>query len=367
MRDVRYDLVWILPDGGTLSLVPALTDLTWEEQPGELAMRCSFRVRDKLSTRGMLHELLSLGGFCSLQADVGSGFQEINQFVAFEREYDDNGLVLPGITAYDRLVYLMKSEYEKIYLLATSAKNIILDLFGIFSLKVGSVDGPDVLMPARFEVHGSLAATVNDVLRRAFMDSDDSEFFPRMRSSVVDVVQPGQNETKYHFSSALNVSGFKENESISNLVTEVQIASARGQMLTGSDPADRAPAPLAASIIGPHPEFGRLIAVVKGQENDTRDTLETNAQLILAEKGEPTRVRTIPCPDMPFVRKGDMHVFRVGTLDGSYVVTGVVHNATTKTMSVTIDSSGTLARRVRSVKTQQRTQLSDEPGVKAGL
>ena len=58
------------------------------------------------------------------------------------------------------------------------------------------------------------------------------------------------------------------------------------------------------------------------------------AKSILQENGSPRRTITAEAPDVPEIRKGWKIRMEAGSLLGYYIVKGVTHNATERTMTM---------------------------------
>lgn len=359
---LRYDLKAVT-DGGTASIATALANFTYEEQPGELAMRVTANLYNDDTPLGFVHDVLRLGGIVVPLYDVGAGWVPIiDRAHIFTRGLNTtSGYPLVKMVAYDPLIHLQKSEFEKLYLEGASGRNMLLDLFQIWGLPVGRVDGPNVPMP-KMALRGNLGSTVGDILKTAWLRGDE-EYIVRWRDGAVEVIQAGSNETIYWLSGARNTPGADSEEDIHDLVTEVHIVGEQSVALAddagpGANMKPRLERLLQSEL---YPAYGRLRAVVKSQAADTEDSILQQASTILSERGEPRRTQSVPAPDVPMIRKGDIVRITAGVLDGYYPVSGVVRDTDSRIMTLTIDNSGTLKRRVRQVKASRKGLIKDDP------
>src|SRR5690606_6598272 len=112
---VRYQLSAITPSGSRLYLDDAVRELDWEEQPDELAVRLTATVQNVERDGRWLHQLLPLNGKVFLHADIGAGMQEVFRGTIFRSQYRTDPLGYFTITAYDSLIYLARSQDDRLY------------------------------------------------------------------------------------------------------------------------------------------------------------------------------------------------------------------------------------------------------------
>lgn len=364
---LRYDLRALTPDGAAISLLRSNEGYTVEEQPGEIAMRISGSLNDGpvegAPDAATVHELLRMPGAIIPQWDAGNGWAPfIDRAHVYTRGHKGEGRGMVRFVAYDPLFAVQKSEFEKLYLEGASGRDILLDVFQTWGLPLGQIDGPNVAMP-KMPLRGTLGQSIHDVLKTAFFRGDE-EYMVRWRDGAVDVVQTGQNEVIYWLAGHLNTPGAESEEDIHDLITEVHIVGETTNAIA-DDAGPGAPMrPRIEQIVRSdfYPAFGKLRAVVKSGEADTEDTVAEAAEMILAERGFPRRTQTVPSVDIPPLRKGDIVRITAGVLDGYYPVAGYVRDTASRQITLTIDNAGTLARRLRRVKSDRKAMLRDDPG-----
>jgi hypothetical protein len=362
-----YDILALLEGGTELWLRPYLTSCVWEEQADELAMRLRFQTQASEPTAvGYLHEILPLGTRLWLYANYGAGFQEVNRFVLTDWGYEDQGLPVFVATCYDDLWYLEDSEWERLYPGDRRAVDILWDIFHEWQIPMGSLTGP-VANLSKFPLRGALSAAIGQVLAQAVLAGDE-EYFVTMRGGLVHVLQFGTNDTHYLVDSGINSLGMSDHQSIKDLVTEVRVVGNASNGVSedpaalaelGIDVTQSARYPIEQTVYG-HQHFGRLVRIINASSGDTPAMLREEADAIMQQSGEPSRVRTIEAPDFP-IRKGDLFYARHGTLNGRYAAVGVVHNADDGTVSLTVDSGGTLQRLKKKVTPAKKTMIADVP------
>lgn len=349
---VTYHLYALLPSGEFLPLRRALTGLSWEEQPAQLAVRLQAQVFNAPTSGGWLHQALALGGKVLLFAEWGQGEREVFRGTVVEWDFADAGAETLSLVCYDDLLYLAQSEDEYLFEAGQSGASVLTRIFqdwlppGV----LGAVEGPQAAMP-KLALGGSLADSIYTVLAEAFY-AGDGEYLVRAEEGTVSVVRPGQNQPIYHLRATHNLAAFVDHQSIADLVTEVRVVGEQSDEtpVPADDTAPIRPA-LDRIIEVPDPAvraFGRFRALVTGQENDSWGDLEEKAAAILAERGAPRRIRQFSAPDLPFLRRGDVVRVTAGTMVGELcVVTGISHDGDARRMQLVVDSSGTVVHRQR--------------------
>lgn len=324
---ITYDLVFITPQGQPFHLNQVLRSLFWEENDGELAVRLEAELQNQqLAGDKWLHQLIPLGGQIFLYADWGSSQQEIFRGTVFVWDYQTDPLGHFTITAYDQLIYLMKSKDDRFYKAGQTAKAIIQDIAGAWGIPLGDVQGPDIALAKQVFRGDTLADMISSVLNEA-KKKGGGKWIVRSKQGKIDVIRPGQNSPVYRFTHDENVDSIQDRQDIEDLVTRVKIIGAEDS---------EGKAPVVAQLDG-RTEFGTLQELVYQRQFDTPASAKAAAEDILKERGQPRRMRRVIAPDLPFLRKGDKVKISAGTLIGYYIVSGVVHDATNRIMSMEVE------------------------------
>lgn len=324
---ISYSLVLLRPDGQKLDLQPVTRSLSWEENDGELAVRLEAEFHNQQLPDGKwLHQLIPLGGQIFLYADWGAGLQEIFRGTVFDWDYRTDPLGHFTITAYDQLIYLMKSKDDRFYRAGQMAKAIIEDIAKAWGIPLGDVQGPNVALGKQVFRGETLADMINSVLKEA-KAKGSIKWIVRSRQGKIDVVRPGINSPVYVFSAHMNVDSISDRQDIEDLVTRVKIIGAEDK---------EGKAPVVATLDG-RTEFGILQEVVYQRQFDTPAAAKAAAQDILKERGQPKRRRKVVAPDLPFIRKGDKVKVVAGTMNGYYIVSSIIHDAARQLMTMEVE------------------------------
>lgn len=327
---IRYELVAISPAGERLYLSQVLRRLTWEENSEELAVRLEAELTNMLLPNGKwLHGQVPLGGRVFLYADWGAGMREVFRGTVFAWEYTSDPLGYFTITAYDPLIYLMKSKDDRYYRAGTTARAIIQDIAAAWGIPLGTVQGPNVPLAKQVFRGDTLADMIASVLEQA-KKRGAGKWLVRSKEGKIDIVRPGQNSPVYCFSMYSGVASLSDRHDIEDLVTRVRVIGAEDK---------EGRAPVVAQLDG-RTEFGVLQEVVYQSQYDSIAAAKSAAQDILAERGRPRKQRRVSAPDLPFLRKGDKVKIVADTLDGYYIVASVSHDATNRTMILEVEDVG---------------------------
>lgn len=325
---ICYSLILLRPNGERLDLLPFMRSLSWEEYENELAVRLEAELQNTQVAGGRwLHQLIPLGGQVFLYADWGSGLEEIFRGTVFAWDYRTDPLGHFTITAYDQLIYLAKSEDDRYYKAGTTAKTIIQDIAKAWNIPLGNIEGPDAALAKQVFRGDTLADMIFSVLDQA-KKRGAGKWIVRSKQGKIDIIRPGQNSPVYCFTADSNVESIEDRQDIEDLVTRVKIIGAEDS---------EGKAPVVAQLDG-RTEFGTLQEVVYQRRFDTPTAAKSAAEDILKERGQPRCRRKVLAPDLPFLRKGDKVKVVAGTLNGYYLVSSVVHNATNRLMSMEVEN-----------------------------
>lgn len=327
VANISYFLILLRPDGQRMDLRPFLRSLFWEENGGELAVRLTAELQNIQMPDGKwLHQLVPLGSQIFLYSDWGRGRQEIFRGTVFAWDYRTDPLGHFTITAYDQLIYLMKSKDDRFYKAGQTAKVIIQDIAKAWGIPLGDVQGPNIALGKQVFRGATLADMINSALKEA-KAKDSIKWIVRSRRGKIDVVRPGTNSPVYVFSADTNVDSISDRQDIEDLVTRVKIIGAE-------DEEDKAP--VVATLDG-RTEFGTLQEVVYQRQFDNLAAAKAAAQDILKGRGQPKRSRKVVASDLPFLRRGDKVKVEAGTLIGYYIVSSVTHDATNRIMVMEVE------------------------------
>lgn len=324
---IRYRLLAISPQGEGIDLTDAVTSLTRSEEPNALAEQLSVEVPNHDATPlGWLHTLIPLGARLVLWADEGGGLTEVNSYTVFSWSHRDRGDRVLSLTAYDPLIYLLRSKGDAFFRAGTTARAIIEDLAAEWQVPIVSLaDGLDV--PLGKQVYR--AKTVADMMRTALAAAHSAtgiRFHLQHGPGGIRVRREGGNAPTYWLQGADVVGEVEDRRDMEDLVTRV--------LILGSAP-DGGRAPVVAQLDG-LTEFGVLQEIVTAAQNDSGGKARTAAETLLRERGIPRQKRRVTSLDVPSLRRGDLVRITAGTLDGYYLINGVTRDLQDRSMTIEV-------------------------------
>lgn len=317
---------YVVTSAGKVIPVPDPRSLSWGESDQELAMSVTVDA-DNLQVDGKyLHEYVALGSHLKIYSNWGAGSQELFDGIAFVNAPTTNAAPHVQITAYDPLFYLDKSQDDLYYAAGKTGGYIIRDILQKWNVPIGTIDGPNKPLGVQ-AFHGStLASNIGTVLQQSVWHGDDT-YLLRWASGKASCVKVGGNSPIYVLTDAQGIQEVDDQWSMENMVTRIKI--------TGKTDANGAVE--TSTTVDGQTQFGILQQIISQQSYSTLGDAKTAAQQMLDQNGQPTLTRQVIAVDLPFLRRGDAVEVHAGTLNGTYVVSGIQHDATTRTMTVSFN------------------------------
>lgn len=322
---LRYRLVLLDENGNQYDLKDLITDLGWEENEQELAVRISFKLAD---TRELMEEELCKNGRqIFLMAGFGEEDEEICRGTLKGRT---NTYSLAGFQkdcmAYDSLHQLDKSQEDFYIASGRSTSQIFAEMAAAWRIPL-EYHGPDVThgnMPMKSKTPAKIFLELLDDAKK----KGAGEYAIRSLKGQIQVIPTRSNPDIYVFGRNNSIQ-LSRQENIADMVTRVKVL---GQAKKKQS------APIEAVVDG-RTEFGVMQKIYRRDSDETIEAAKQAATEILQEEGTPKEEIRLSLPDVPYVRKGDMiYCDQLETANGYYQVLSVSHDCDAKTMSVKIKS-----------------------------
>ena len=325
IQKIRYVCLFITAEGDSLDITDALVSLSWQESIEELAMKAQATILNCTMEDGrLLHSMVRPGGKICILSDWGEGVREVFRGTIWNWDYTSAKEKLLKITAYDDLIYLQKSKDNRYFPAGQQTKNIIESIAAAWQI------------PLQYQwksiPHGKLLyknKTVGEMIFSTLNEAKSvlGESYTLLNKGGIIYVLPwGNNQTVYTLSSQEFVLSTQNQISLDNLTTKVIItgrASGAGR------------APILASLEG-KTQYGVLQEIIPYSRGSAMSELKKKGESLLKEKGKPQETISVTAPDIPLLRKGEQLDMAAGNLLGSFYVTGILHQATTRKMTVTL-------------------------------
>ncbi len=330
LSETEYRLAVIAEGGKQYDISDFVTELGWEENENEIAMRISFAIRNGRTPKGRLSALIKPGCLIGVFAAAGKREREVvrGYITSWDLQIRNSGNSLKCI-CYDELYNLQKSQDNRYYPSGTGTKAIVTGIFDEWGIPTKGYSGPDVS-------HGKLkysASYLSDILLDVLEDAKKKgagKYVVRAAGGYVDVVQRGGNEEVFVFKQDITESA-STNVSTADLITRVKVCGPQGS--DGESGFEDALDGLT--------EYGiRQRIYMRGADESLEDA-RAAAQNILDEEGAIKRGITLQAPDVPFIRKGDLVYVTAGVKDAYYYVKGIRHDCESRSMIMELEKAGT--------------------------
>ncbi len=323
---LKYREYAILSDGRRLNITGAVTAASWSVGEGEISNRLAMTDANVAFEGKPLSSTVVPNTLVIITADAGAGEKEAARGYVTEwgptRSSGGKSLTLG---AYDEMFNLQQSQDDRYLPAGTGTKSAITAVFNDWGIPVGEYKGPDAVHAKTF----FKAQYLSDIILTLLDDAEKhgSDHYVIGADAGKAFVRPlGSNEDIYHFAADSNTTTASDKISTSSLVTRVKVM--------GLEDKEGKTAPEA--IVDGLTEYGIRQRIYNRSADDTLDTAKAAAQAIIDDQGKPERSSTVVAPDVPFLHKGDKVHLATETLNGFFIVKGVNHDVTNRSMTMSV-------------------------------
>lgn len=322
LSELEYRVAAINENGKRVYLEDLVDSLTWEEADGELAQRCTFSLPNIKLENGRVAKLLGNGAVVKVWAGYDKPLNNVFTGKVFRNKssYSPNPRI--EVTAYDELYYLMQSEDDRYYRAGKTGEAIIRDLCRAWGIPLGKVEGPSEKLSKKMFQGMLIGEMITKVLAET-RKKGGGRWIVQADEGKVNVIKRGKN-TPFVFEGE-EIGDLGIERSIESLVTRVKIVGR-----------DKGGSKVLATLDGDL-DFGTLQRVVSRGDFDSPGAAKKAATQMIKDEGAEAKMRTFLAPDIPGLRRGQKVIVRARTLDGPYIVSGIVHDGKNKTMSVQVE------------------------------
>lgn len=326
-----------------------LEQLSWEENEGEIAARVSFTARNDKTSAGYLSSLLKPGCVCIVAAKHGTGkYREVARgAVTVWNPARQNSSREVKAVCYDGLYHLQKSQDNFYFRSGTGTKARIRRVLKRWKVPLGTYQGPDKKHGKKKYQNRYLSDILLDILEEA-VKKGGKKCVLRMEKNKVAVVPRGSNEDVYVFQAG-NARSVSASQSTEGLVTRVKILGK-----PENEEEDRAEATVDGLT-----KYGIRQRIYTMSPDESLKDAKKAAEEILKEQGNIEKKAAVQCPDVPYIRKGDLVYVQAGSVKGFYYVVGVQHNAASLSMTMDIERAEEYAAAGGKKKTSDAYKAGD--------
>lgn len=313
-----YSAKAILKDGGTLDITPAILRLSWQDPSEEIAQRATLRLAQVKTDKGYLNSLLPL---CTMIVITANG-AEVFRGIVWEWEYESSSTREITLTCYDHFIYAQNSKTFAYFPAGKSTKDIIGTICG--DAGIGLSYKWETATHDKTVFRGNyIADQIMDTLEAA-KKKVGGHPVSTFEKGTLTIQKEAYNKDIYVFKAKDSAMMTSERMTMDGLVTKVAVYGAESED-------DRRQV---EAVVTGKTEYGTLQDIVLRSSSGSLADAKAEANTILKEDGSPKRTISAEVPDVPAVRKGWKIRMEAGSLLGYYIVKGVTHNATTRSMSL---------------------------------
>lgn len=306
--------------GAVHDLTPALLDLSWEEQQGELAQRAKVKLLNFKLGASYLMQLVKINCVLRIWSDWGAGRQKVFEGTIWDWDYNSAQNKELSVLAYDPMIRLQKSDDILYFSAGMSTPAILESVCGGWGIPLDYPWDRQITHTKKvFNVKavGDIIISLLEEVRQQTCE----RYVAFYKEGKLTVSGLGKNKEVYRLDS-LNTVSTSDKLSIDNLVTRVKIFGKAD---------DEGRSNVEATVDG-NLKFGVWQKVIQRDADKDLGSARADAQTMLKEYGKPVEEIQVIAPDLPFLRKGDLVEISAGNLIGMFYVMGVSHDVKQKTM-----------------------------------
>lgn len=325
---LKYKVV-VIYKNKRYNITEYIRGLAWEENDGELAQRVTFSIRNDETAEKFVSERIRLGCTVLVYAKHGEkSFQEVARGELVTRSpTNQNSSHDMKCVCYDKLYNLQKSQDNFFFKSGIGTKSRIKKVLGRWKVPLGRYEGPNKKHGKKWYQNKYLSDILLNILHDA-VKKGGKRCVLRMEKGKVAVVPRGSNATVYVFKGGNTKVAAREISS-ADLVTRVKIIGKSKK--SGKNR-------VYATLNG-LTKYGVRQKMYNRSSDESLKEAKKAGKQILEEEGKVKKEVTVQCPDVPYVRKGDLVYMNVGAVYGYYYVLGIQHDAASYSMTMDIKPS----------------------------
>ncbi|WP_276355419.1 XkdQ/YqbQ family protein [Cohnella caldifontis] len=278
---------WEIVLAGKHDISDFVEEITLEESLDEIACRANIRL---LAANGL--PSIAPGQEIRLSDLQGSKRDHLlHPGVVWECRSDNGGTKHLEVTAYDRSIYLAKSEDEKLMPAGQTASQRLRAYAKEWNIPVGSVADTEIKLSRNIKRAQSIMSMILEDLRET-ADKGGGLFRVRMTPEGVGLVKLGSNAETWELATPEQVS---QTRTLEGAVTQVKVL--------GASPGENKLSPVLAIVRKDTDKYGTLQKVVDDCKIETPGQAKAAANKLLLGLQESFAVTA---PDIRTIRAGDL-------------------------------------------------------------
>ena len=325
--NVKYKVICFTGKKKEYDITDFVTDLGWEENESEIALRISFSVQNVKTKQGYVAGLIKPGTEIGVFATTGKKYTEAARGTVEKWKISESssGNKLT-CTCYDILYQLQKSQDSRFFASGTGTSQAIQGILNDWNIPIGTYNGPNVQHGKTICNSKYLSSILLDLLDDAKKKGAEKCFI-RATKGEAQVIPRGTNKSILVFRKN-NITSVDKTISTEDLITRVQIV---GQ---ADDDGKRSVEATVNGLI----QYGIRQRIYNRGSDESADAANKAANDTLNDDGKIKKDMNLSAPDYPFLRKGDVIYYIHGGKKGSYYyITGIQHDADARNMTMSLE------------------------------
>ncbi len=323
---INYDVELITEKGKTYILNDALLSLTWAEQDGQLAQKATIGlVNCKVGeSKHKLFSLAKLNCIIRIYGKWGSGRKKLLEGSIWEWQYTHAQNKDFSISVYDPLIRLQQCKDFKYFSKGLSTPAILSNICSDWGIPL-NYQWKKQITHEKKVFNGETISNMIIKLLNEVKNQTGEKYTALYKNGKLVISGYGTNKDVYEFTGKNTIST-SDKLSLENLVTKVKIIGKSNDK--GRSKVD--------AVVNGNLKYGVFQEIIKRDSDKNIGKAKAEAKATLQDRGQPEESIQVNAPDLPFLRKGDAVEMSAGNLNGTFYVTGVSHNATSRQMTMTL-------------------------------
>lgn len=302
-----------------------ITDLTISDDPDSLAKEVNLTVFNLSKDGKTLATRIQPNDRLYVYGNIGSGNFEIFRGVIWENDRMSDTEKHVTFTAYDYLIFAMKSEDYFYYKKGLSTKEIIKRICSKWNLKLkysyGSIKNKRI-KPVQKSIGDMFVYVLNKAKSKL-----SKRYILTIEGTTVIVKYSGKNSTIYKLEEGKNVISVEVKYTLEGTVTKVKIY---GEAKKNS-------IPKLATLSKNTSKYGTIQIIMDKDKKEKLSKIKKQAQKKLNSNAKLKHEYTVTAISNPKIKRGDTVYVGCGSygLKGNKTVKSISHNCTDGTMEVT--------------------------------
>lgn len=301
-----------------------ILDLTISDDPDSLAKEVSLTVMNAVQNGATLSTLIQPSDRLYISADVGNGYFEVFRGVIWENDRVTDTEKEVTFTAYDYLIYMMKSQDYFYYKSGLSTKEIVKKICTAWKLKLsysyGSIKNKRI-KPVQKNIGDMIIYVLNKAKK-----SISSRYIFTIEGTTVIIKYANKNSTIYKLKEGKNVISIELKITMDDIVTKIKIY---GESKKNS-------IPRLSTLSKNTSKFGTIQDIMDKDKKERLSKVKKQAQNKLKRSAKVKREYTVTAISNPKIKRGDTVYVDCGTagIKGNKTVKSISHDCVAGTMDV---------------------------------